>query len=121
MSDRRRTLVAVNWLAAYEIDVDERAADLGQPATLTVILRDLDTDARSHVFLAVETAEPGDHQREVILRAMAGAFPDARWKTYNAQKQVATFVGRRHMYIAAYEEHEVEPRPPVEQPSLFAA
>lgn len=51
---------------------------------------------------------------------MAGRFPDARWKTYNSEKQVASFVGRRHLYIVIYEEHKAEARPPVEQPTLFA-
>lgn len=111
----------MNWLAAYEIESDERPDHLGVPATLTVILRQLDTDARSHVFLPVERVSAGDHQREVILRAMAGRFPDARWKTYNEEKQIASFVGKRHLYIAIYEEHDIEPAPAEEPPRLFAA
>ena len=51
---------------------------------------------------------------------MAGRFPDARWKTYNPEKQIASFVGRRHLYIVIYEEHQVEERTPVERPTLFA-
>jgi len=89
-------------------------------ATLTVILRDLDNDGRSHAFIAVEPTPPGDEQREIILRAMAGRFPDARWKTYNEEKQIASFVGRRHLYIVIYEEHDVESAAPVERPTLFA-
>ena len=51
---------------------------------------------------------------------MAGRFPDARWKTYNPEKQIASFVGRQHLYIVIYEEHQVEERTPVERPTLFA-
>ena len=51
---------------------------------------------------------------------MAGRFPDARWKTYNAEKQVASFVGRQHLYVVIYEEHDAEPKPPAERPTLFA-
>ncbi len=107
----------MGWLAAYGIEADEQPADLGEPATLTVILRQLDTDERSHAIVPVDPVEPGPAQREVILRAMAGRFPDARWKTYDEEKQVASFVGRRHLYLVIYEEHEgadeaaVEPRP----------
>jgi hypothetical protein len=109
----------VNWLAAYGFETDDTAAKLGSPATLTVVLRDLDNDRRAYEFLPVEPAAPGDEQREVILRAMAGRFPDARWKTYNSEKQIASFVGRQHLYIAIYEEHDVEAAPE-ERPTLFA-
>lgn len=109
----------MDWLATYEIDADERSVDLGEPATLTVILRDLDTGKRSHVFIPTELTDPGEEQREAILRAMAGRFPDARWKTYDAEKQVASFVGRRHLYIVIYEEHDVESRLPAQEPRLF--
>lgn len=114
-------LTAVDWLAAYEIETDERPADLGEAATLTVILRRLQDDTRSHVFLPIEPTPAGDAQREAILRTMAGHFPDARWKTYNAEKQVASFVGRDHLYIVIYEEHDDAPtRAPAERPTLFA-
>jgi hypothetical protein len=111
----------VDWLSAYGIETDERPTDLRESATLTVVLRDLGNDSRSHAFIAVEPTPPGEAQRETILRAMAGKFPDARWKTYNAEKQVASFVGRRHLFIVIYEEHEVEARPIIERPPLFAA
>jgi hypothetical protein len=110
----------VDWLAAYEIETDERASDLGEPATLTVIMRDLDTDERTFAFVPVEPAAPGEAQREAILRAMAGRYPDAAWKTYNREKQAASFVGRRHLYLVIYEEHDAEPRSTAPQPSLFA-
>lgn len=110
----------MDWLAAYEVDTPDRPWQLGERATLTVILRDLDNDGRSHAFIPVEPAPPGDEQRETILRAMAGRFPDARWKTYNEEKQIASFVGRRHLYIVIYEEHDVESAVPVERPTLFA-
>lgn len=109
----------MNGLAAYGIDTDERASDLGEPATLTVIMRDLDTDARSHVFLPVERVAPGPEQKEAILRAMAGRFPDAVWKTYTEEKQAASFVGRRHLSLVIYEEHDVDPRSPDPRPALF--
>ncbi len=51
---------------------------------------------------------------------MAGHYPDARFKTYNPEKQIASFVGRQHLYIVIYEEHEVAQRPAVERPTLFA-
>jgi hypothetical protein len=109
----------VNWLAAYGFVTDDTPARLGRPATLTVVLRDLDNDSRTYEFLPIEPARPGEEQRDVILRAMAGRFPDAHWKTYNAEKQIATFVGRQHLYIAIYEEHDVESAP--EEPlKLFA-
>jgi hypothetical protein len=110
----------VDWLAAYEVETDERPSQLGEPATLTVILRDLADDRRSFVFLPIEPTPAGEAQREAILRVMAGRFPDARWKTYNAEKQVASFVGRDHLYIVIYEEHDVEPYLPAERPTLFA-
>jgi hypothetical protein len=112
-------LGAMNWLAVYDIETDATAGDLGVPATLTVILRDLDRDTRTFAFLPIEPVAPGGEQKEAILRAMAGRFPDARWKTYNAEKQVASFVGEGHLYIVIYEEHDVE-APPVERPTLFA-
>jgi|SRR3972149_3494204 len=111
----------MNWLAEFGIDTDDRASQLGEPATLTVILRDLDNDRRTHAFIPIEPAEPAEPQREAILRAMAGRFPDARWKTYNPEKQVASFVGRQHLYIVIYEEHETHEKKPLEQPRLFAA
>jgi hypothetical protein len=111
----------VDWIAAYGIETSERASDLGAPATLTVILRDLDTDARTHAFIPVDPVPAGDDQREMIFRAMAGRFPDARGKTYNAEKQVASFLGREHLYIAIYEEHKVHTWVPAERPTLFAA
>jgi hypothetical protein len=111
----------MDWLAEYEVDTAERPWDLGEPATLTVIMRHLDTDARSHAFVPVEPTPPGAAQREVILRAMAGRFPDARWKTYNQEKQIASFVGRNHLFIVIYEEHDVDaPRVLDERPKLFA-
>jgi len=96
----------VDWLATYEVETDECAWHLGEAATLTVILRDLDTDSRSHAFIPVKPISPGEEQREAIVRAMATRFPDARWKTYNEHKQVASFVGSRHLYLVIYEEHE---------------
>ena len=112
-------LGSVDWLAAYDIETSEQASDLGEPATLTVILRELDTDARTFAFLPVEPASPGSEQKEAILRVMAGRFPDAVWKTYNEEKQAASFVGRRHLYLVMYEEHDAEPRSPAPQPALF--
>jgi hypothetical protein len=112
---------SMDWLAAYGLVTHEHPGDLGEPATLTVILRDLDTDDRSYSFLPVAPSEPGEAQREAILRTMAGRFPDARWKTYDAEKQVASFVGRRHLYIAIYEEHETAGEWTDDQrPRLFA-
>lgn len=110
----------MNWLAAYGFETDDTPARLGKPATITVVLRDLDNDSRTYEFVAVEPSPPGEEQRETILRAMAGRFPDAAWKTYNPEKQVATFVGKQHLYIAIYEEHDVEAAPE-ERPTLFAA
>jgi hypothetical protein len=111
----------MDWLAAYGLATDDHPSDLGEPATLTVILRDLDTDDRSHVFVPVEPSEAGEAQREAIIRAMAGRFPDARWKTYDPEKRVASFVGRRHLYIAIYEDHETAgERTPEQRPRLFA-
>lgn len=111
----------MNWLATYEVETDDHPSQLGERATLTVILRDLATDARTHAFIAVEPTEAGDAQRDVILRAMAGRFPDARSKTYNAEKQISSFVGRSHLYIVIYEEHsDVEGRAPDVEPRLFA-
>ena len=37
---------------------------------------------------------------------MAGYFPDVRWVDYDGEKQIATFIGRKVVYIAIYEEHE---------------
>jgi hypothetical protein len=111
----------MDWLAAYGISTSDSPADLREPATLTVILRDLHSDRRTHAFVPVERVEPGDAQREVILRAMAGRFPDARWKTYNPEKQVASFVGREHLYIVIYETHAAPEERQTAQPRLFAA
>ena len=55
----------MNWFAAYEIETTEAAADLGEPATLTVILRDLDNDRRSFAFVPIEPVIPGDVQSRV--------------------------------------------------------
>ncbi len=107
-------------MAEYGIDTDERPWQLGEPATLTVILRDLDNDSRSCAFIPIEPTPPGEAQKDAILGAMAGRFPDARWKTYNAEKQVASFVGRQHLYVVIYEEHDAEPKPAAERPTLFA-
>lgn len=112
----------MDWLAVYEVETDERPWLLGAPATLTVVKRRLSTDERSHAILPVEPCPPGDHQREVILRAMAGRFPDARWKTYNEETQIASFVGRDHLYIVIYEEHDevgADAQVTSAQPSLF--
>jgi hypothetical protein len=111
----------VDWLDAYEIETNERSWQLGAKATLTVILRELTTDNRSHVFLPVDPVPAGETQREAIIRAVTQRFPDAREKTYNNEKQVASFVGRRHLYIVIYEEHELEAPTEVEQARLFAA
>ena len=51
---------------------------------------------------------------------MAGHYPDASWRTYDPEKQVASFIGRQHLYIVIYEEHDTEPRPVNERPRLFA-
>ena len=110
----------MNWLAAYEIETTEAAADLGEPATLTVILRDLDNDRRSFAFVPIEPVVPGDVQQDAIVRAMAGRFADASWRTYDPVKQVASFIGRQHLYIVIYEEHDIAPRPLTERPRLFA-
>ena len=110
----------MNWLAAYEIESDAAASDLGEPATLTVILRDLDNDRRTFAFVPIEPVEAGDAQQDAIIRAMAGHYPDASWRTYDPEKQVASFIGRQHLYIVIYEEHDAEPRPAVERPRLFA-
>jgi hypothetical protein len=119
-SDRGRRLDLMNWLQAYGIETVERPSQLGQPATLTVIMRDLSDDSRSFEFLPIQVTPPGDEQRAVILRAMADRHPDARWKTYNRDKQVASFVSSRYLYIVAYEEHEVDEPASAEQPALFA-
>jgi hypothetical protein len=111
----------VDWLATYEVETDDHPSQLGERATLTVILRDLATDGRTHAFIPVEPIEAGDAQKELILRAMAGRFPDARSKTYNPEKQIASFVGKSHLYIVIYEEHaDVDPRTPDVEPRLFA-
>jgi hypothetical protein len=114
------TLAFVDWLAAYEIDTDESAADLGERATLTVIKRSLDSEETTHAFIPLEPAPAGEEQREAILRAMAGRFPDARSKSYNAETGVASFIGDC-LYVVFYEEHEgAQARRPVAQPTLFA-
>lgn len=110
----------VDWIATYDVETEDRPWDLGEPATLTVILRDLATDARTHAFIPIEPTARGDAQREAILRSMAGRFPDARWKTYNEEKQIASFVGRNHLYLVMYEEHDVDETLPAERPRLFA-
>lgn len=108
----------MNWLAAYEIDTDERASDLGEPATLTVIMRDLDTDARLHVFLPVERVVPGPEQKEAILRAMAGRFPYPVWKTSNEEKHAASFVDRRHLCLVYLRRARRRARSPDAQAAL---
>lgn len=111
----------MSWLATYDIETEDDPSQLGERATLTVILRDLATDARTHAFIPVEPTPPGDAQREVILRAMAGRFPDARSKTYNPEKQISSFVGSNYLYIVIYEEHaDVERRAPDAEPRLFS-
>ena len=99
----------VDWLAHYGIDArdSDRPSELGVPATLTVIRRNLRTDARSYCVVPIARVAPGDAQREVITDCMDGYFPDVRWRDYDADKQIATFLGRKHVYIAIYEEHDV--------------
>lgn len=109
----------MNWLAAYEIESDASAADLDVPATLTIILRDLDNDRRTFAFEPIEPVERGDAQQDAMVRVMAGRYPDASWRTYDADKQVASFIGRQHLYIVIYEEHEAAPNRPDERPRLF--
>lgn len=110
----------MSWLAEYGFETADSPAALGEPATLTVIKRSLDSRERSYEILPVEPAPAGEEQRDVILRAMAGRFPDAHWKTYNPETRIASFVGD-FLYIVIYEEHEVEAeRPPLERPTLFA-
>lgn len=113
----------MDWLAAYGIAASDCASDLGAAATLTVILRRLDTDERSHAFIAVDPVSPGDHQREAIMRTMADRFPHARWKTYNEHKQVASFVDSEYLYLVIYEEHPQanEAELSTAQQTLFAA
>ena len=54
---------------------------------------------------------------------MAASFSDARWKTYNEEKQVASFVDSSHLYLVIYEEHEdaAAVDRSVAQQNLFAA
>lgn len=99
----------MDWLADYGIEARafDHPADLGVPATLTVIRRNLRTDARSYAVVPIDPAAPGDAQRDAIVRCMHGYFPEVRWRHYNAEKQVATFVGRKHVFVAIYEEHDL--------------
>jgi hypothetical protein len=99
----------VDWLAHFGIDArdSDRPSQLGVPATLTVIRRNLRTDARSYCVVPIETAASGDAQRDAIVACVGGYFPEVRWRDYHAEKQIATFVGRKHVYIAIYEEHDV--------------
>lgn len=111
----------MDWLDAYGVSTTERAWHLGAPATLTVIMRDLDTDARSHAFLPIEPRPPGDGQSQAIVAVMGANFPHARWKTYNEAKQVASFVDSKHLYLVIYEEHQDVAELPLAQQPLFAA
>ena len=99
----------VDWLAEYGIEPRDfdRPSELGVPATLTVIRRHLKTDARSYCVLPIEPTPPGKARRDAIVDCMAGFFPEARWRGYHPAKDVATFTGRKHAYIAAYEEHDL--------------
>ena len=98
----------MDWLAEYGIESREfdRPADLGVPATLTVIRRNRKTDARSYCVLPIEPVPPGDGRREAIVDCMAGYFPEAQWRAYHPGKDAATFEGRKHAYVAVYEEHD---------------
>jgi len=84
----------------------DRPSALGVPATLTVIRRNRRTDARTYCVVPIETAARGDVQRHAIVDCMNGFFPEARWVDYDVDRQIATFLGRKHVYIAIYEEHE---------------
>jgi hypothetical protein len=99
----------LDWLAEYGIEPREfeRPSDLGVPATLTVIRRNLKTDARSYCVLPIDPAPPGRARRDAIVDAMAGYFPEARPRGFHPAKDVATFMGRKHAYVAAYAEHDV--------------
>lgn len=112
----------MDWIQTYGIETPERAWHLGEPATLTVIMRDLDNDARTHAFIPVEPTTAGENQRRAIETAMAARFQNARWKTYNEEKQVASFVDSNYLYLVIYEEHEDAATDPSSvQQSLFAA
>ena len=102
----------MDWLAEYGIEAREfdRPADLGVPATLTVIRRNLKTDARSYCVLPIDPAPAGDARREAIVECMKGYFPEVRWRGYHEEKHVATFAGRKHVFIAIYEEHDLGKR-----------
>ena len=99
----------VDWLAHFGIDAREfdRPSQLGVPATLTVIRRHLRSDARSYCVVPIEPAASGDAQRDAIVACMRGYFPEAHWRDHDAEKQIATFVGRNLVYLAIYEEHDV--------------
>lgn len=112
----------MDWLQTYGIETPERAWHLGEPATLTVVMRDLFNDARTHAFVPVEPTHAGERQKNAIQSAIAVRYPEARWKTYDEEKQVATFVDSDYLYIVIYEEHAgatADPAPA--QQSLFAA
>jgi hypothetical protein len=99
----------VDWLAYYGIEAREsdRPSELGVPATLTVIRRNLRTDARSYCVVPIEPAAAGEAQKDAIVECMVGYFPEVRWRDYDARRQIATFLGRKHVYLAIYEEHDV--------------
>ena len=44
-------------------------------------------------------------RRDAIVDCMAGYFPEARPRGYHPGKDAATFEGRKHAYVAVYEEH----------------
>jgi hypothetical protein len=98
----------LDWLAYYGVDAREsdRPSALGVPASLTVIRRNLRTDARSYCVVPIDPAARGSAQLATIVDWMDGYFPDARWVDYDGEKQIATFIGRKDVYIAIYEEHE---------------
>ena len=102
----------MDWLAHYGVDArdSDRPSALGVPATLTVIRRNLRTDARSYCVVPIEPAPRGDAQRDAIVDCMDAYFPDVRWIDYDVDKQIATFLGRKHVYLAIYEKHDVARR-----------
>ena len=99
----------MDWLAEYGIEPREfdRPADLGVPATLTVIRRNLKTDARSYCVLPIDPVPPGDGRRDAIIACMTHYFPEVRPRGYHRGRDAATFMGRKHSYVAVYEEHDV--------------
>ena len=99
----------MDWLAEFGIEAREldRPAALGVPATLTIIRRHLRTDARSYLVLPIDRAVAGDERRDAIVRRMREYFPEVRPRGYDREQHVATFTGRKHVYVAVYEEHDV--------------